>query len=110
MPLWGNEDKITPTMLNNLIKGLDRENINSKRAEEREKKAEEREKKAEERERKAEERKQLMIKQMEVQSQLTNSINELLVAVNDLEIMLRSQAGSTNPAQESNTSTGIVES
>ncbi len=94
-----------------VIAGLETYKRYQQKEEEERKKAAEREKKAEEREKKAEERKQLMIKQMEVQSQLTQSIQDLVAKIDDLEGMLRSQSGSVNPAQQNNTSVigGIVD-
>ena len=83
-----------------------------RKAEERERKAEERkqkeEQKAEERERKAEERRQLMIKQMEIQRNLTTSIQDLVGKIDELENIIRNQSGNTNPAQNNNSITGIV--
>ena len=78
------------------------------KAEERERKAEERKQKAEERERKAEERRQLMIKQMEIQRNLTTSIQDLVGKIDELENIIRNQSGNTNPAQNNNSITGIV--
>ena len=109
MPLWGNEERVTPIQINNLIKSLERENNNVKRNEERERKAEERERKAEEREHKAEERKQLMLRQMEVQQNLTTSIQDLIGKIDELENIIRNQSGSSNPAQNNSLSEGIVE-
>ena len=85
------------------IQNIDRQ---FKIAEDREKKAEERERKGEERERKAEERRQLMIKQMEIQQNLTTSINELIGRIDELENVIRNQSGNSNPAQQ-NSSIGI---
>ena len=102
MPLWGNEERVTPIQINNLIKSLERENNNVKRNEERERKAEERE-------HKAEERKQLMLRQMEVQQNLTTSIQDLIGKIDELENIIRNQSGSSNPAQNNSLSEGIVE-
>ena len=102
MPLWGNEERVTPIQINNLIKSLERENNNVKRNEERERKAEERE-------RKAEERKQLMLRQMEVQQNLTTSIQDLIGKIDELENIIRNQSGSSNPAQNNSLSVGIIE-
>ena len=95
MPLWGNEERVTPIQINNLIKSLERENNNVKRNEERE--------------RKAEERKQLMLRQMEVQQNLTTSIQDLIGKIDELENIIRNQSGSSNPAQNNSLSVGIIE-
>ena len=84
--LWGDENQVSTSGINTLIKQMQTAEINAKKAEEREKKAEEREKKATER----------FLKQQEMYAQLSQDVTDLVNQIAELQNTLRQVQGLSN--------------